>query len=100
MGTQYTNGVWILKNPVAKYAGYNNLWFCIIESEDRHIIQKIYGKSKEEAEANAKLIAAAPELLQALKAAKAVFDSQGINETHSIVGEQYKKVVEAIKSAE
>lgn len=49
---------------------------------------------------DAKLIAAAPKMLKALKAARAVFDSQGINETHLIVGEQYKEVIEAIKASE
>lgn len=67
MEAKHTPGPWNLKNPTAKYAAYNNLWFCIIESEDRRIIQKIYGRSKEEAEANAKLIAAAPDLLNNLE---------------------------------
>ena len=49
---------------------------------------------------DAKVIAAAPKMLKALKAAKAVFDAQGIDENHSIVGEQYKEVIEAIKATE
>lgn len=99
MDTKFTKGNWLLKNPIAKYAGYNNLWFCIIESEDRHIIQKIYGKTKEEAEANAKLIAAAPEMLEACMTAKAMYEAQGITPESIIGGEQYSSLLNTIKKA-
>lgn len=49
--------------------------------------------------ANAKLTAAAPEMLDALLASKAVFEALGIYANHRIAGEQYDKVVEVIKKA-
>lgn len=57
------------------------------------VCENVYGKE------NAKLIAAAPELLEALKAAKAIFESQGINIGHRICGEQYRTVIVAIQKA-
>lgn len=48
---------------------------------------------------NAKLIASAPDLLEACMVSKAIFDSQGIDETHRIVGEQYKLLIKAIEKA-
>ena len=60
---------------------------------------KVNDREKAEADANAKLIAAAPELLEALLASKAVFEALGIYANHRIAGEQYDKVVEAIKKA-
>jgi hypothetical protein len=36
------------------------------------------------------------ELLSACKSARAIFQSQGINSSHSIVGEIYKKIEDAI----
>ena len=65
METKHTKGEWALRNPIAEYNAYSNMWCCAIQyGED--IGQMIFGKTKEEAEANAKLIAAAPELLEAL----------------------------------
>lgn len=51
------------------------------------------------AEANAKLIAAAPELLNACFTAKAMFEAQGINKDSRIGGEQYSQLLNAIKEA-
>lgn len=51
-------------------------------------------------EADAKLMAAAPEMLESLKAARAIFVSQGIGTDHPIVGEQFQKIVTAIHKAE
>lgn len=49
--------------------------------------------------ADAKLMAAAPDLLEACKAAKAVMESLGVNAESIIAGEQYSLVVNAIKKA-
>ena len=56
-------------------------------------------KFVEKAEANAKLIAAAPDLLESCLAAKAMYEAQGINENSRIGGDQYTKLIEAIKKA-
>jgi len=66
METKFTKGGWTIKNPIAEYDSYSNMWFVVIWSESDRIIQRIYGSTKSEAEANAKLIAAAPDLLKEL----------------------------------
>ena len=54
---------------------------------------------EEEMEANAKLIAAAPELLNACLAAKAMYEAQGINVNSRIGGEQYSELLLTIQKA-
>jgi hypothetical protein len=65
MNTKHTQGEWELSQK----AGTNDL--CRIKDDRGGIIADAYwlgeGRGKDEAEANAKLIAAAPELLEALK---------------------------------
>jgi hypothetical protein len=53
----------------------------------------------ENAIANAKLICAAPDLLEGCRAAIAIFQSEGINEFHPIVGEVFSKIITAMKKA-
>lgn len=53
----------------------------------------------DQAEYNAKLMAAAPDLLEACLTAKAMYEAQGINENSRIGGEQYKELLGAIKKA-
>jgi len=90
---------WIIKNPIAGYDGYANMWCCVITNNDGKILQRIYGSTKIEAESNTRLIASAPELLKACLSAKAMYEAQGISDDSRIGGEQYKQVKEAIKKA-
>lgn len=43
-----------------------------------HIIANVFGETKKQAEANAKLIAAAPDLLETLEFCKSVIEKQGM----------------------
>lgn len=62
-------------------------------------IGRLHGMEDRQHEANAKLIAAAPDLLEACLTAKALFQAQGINENSRIGGAQYKQLLEAIRKA-
>lgn len=55
--------------------------------------------SKEEAKANANLIAASPDLLKGCRAAIAIFQSEGIDESHPIVGEVFSQITNAVSKA-
>jgi len=66
METKFTKGEWVIYLKSVEYDGYANLWFCVLTNSEGVIIQKIYGRTKEEAEANAKLIAAAPKMYEEL----------------------------------
>lgn len=68
--SQHTNGPWeILMNPKEDYLLIENVDRC-----DFHPVCAIYGEGKKQ-EANAHLIAAAPELLDALKYAQSIISS-------------------------
>jgi len=68
--SQHTNGPWeILMNPKEDYLLIENVDRC-----DFHPVCVIYGEGKKQ-EANAHLIAAAPELLDALKYAQSIISS-------------------------
>ena len=74
MKTKHTQGKWIIKDVHSEEQKKGSLIYCKICNEDKTIgfagtyggryYQKI---SKEETKANAKLIAAAPEMLEALQ---------------------------------
>lgn len=49
--------------------------------------------------ANAKLIAAAPDLLKSCFEAKAMYEANGITRESRIGGEQYSNLISAIKKA-
>lgn len=91
---KFTQGEWVL-NPIANFAKYNNLWFCTIEGNNRELIQKIYGKTKEQAEANAKLIASAPKMYNALLSAMRIVDLWTLGGT---VAEEHKDEAIALNS--
>lgn len=61
-----TKGEWAIEGE-AIYDPLANMWFCAIVNEEGKILQRVYGIDKEEAEANAKLIAEAPKLLETLQ---------------------------------
>lgn len=98
MENKHTKGEW----EHTSMKGTEGHCFCaqVFDGEGNSLchIDSRYGEK--EATANAKLIAASPELLEACKAARAVFDSQGIDQTHSIVGKQYIQLIESINKAE
>lgn len=77
----------------AHYNGWVNAWFCIVEDENSRVLQKIYGSTKLEAEANAKLFLAARDLLEACKA---VMNSP---RTESLKFDVLNKLYESIKKA-
>lgn len=63
------------------------------------ISNRISGCTIEETEANAKLIASAPDLLECCLTAKAMFEAQCINEQSRIGGEQYAYLLKIIRKA-
>ena len=72
--SQHTNGPWeILMNPKEDYLLIENVDRC-----DFHPVCAIYGEGKKQ-EANAQLIAAAPELLEACKSLVEVLDGNGLS---------------------
>jgi hypothetical protein len=83
METKHTKGEWVIKNQIAEYDGYSNMWYVAICLESDRILQRIYGATKSEAEANAKLMAAAPIMLKALlewQAANALGDAEMLSQ--------------------
>lgn len=66
METKFTKAKWIIKNEHAIYDSWSNTWFCVLINNKGEFVQKVNGITKEEAEANAKLIAAVPNLLEVL----------------------------------
>lgn len=63
---------WELMTPIGAFCGHSHptrFWTCAITSEVG-LIALSHGATKEESEANARLIAAAPDLLERLKEIK------------------------------
>lgn len=98
MKTQHTKGEW--SSIILDLADYKQ---CCVGSESSgkviaHVL--IFGDTiSEEDVANTKLIAAAPEMLNACFTAKAMYEAQGINEYSRIGGEQYSQLLNTIKKA-
>ena len=96
MKTNHTPGPWH-----SSTLRYKSDYELIYDKSDR-IICQMYDRFEDNFtnyEANAKLIIAAPELLEACLTAKAMYEAQGINETCRIGGAQYKQLLGAIKKA-
>jgi len=76
MNTKYTPGPWVIFDNDAEHKGIDNaegdLSIILFGVNDNCGVQ---GRTKEEAEANARLIACAPELLEALEAAMAYINN-------------------------
>lgn len=66
METKYTKGEWKLTNNPAELID-KNLYQDKVYDEENNLLAKTYAENAVEAEANAKLIAAAPELLKQIK---------------------------------
>ena len=80
--TKHTQGPWIIDEDTGMNDGGT-----IKDTDGRGIAMDIYGRTADEANANARLIAAAPELLEACQArleADEVFE-QGTSEWHQSV---------------
>lgn len=93
-----TMGKWFLNKrnrTLIEIRNSDNKLVCELENYERNVQIMSFN----ELEANAKLIASAPDLLEALMASKAVFEALGIYANHRIAGEQYDKVVQSIKKA-
>lgn len=94
MKTKHTEGEWNVIQP--KYQDY-----LVVKSDykDLHICEILKGTytiDKQEAEANAKLIAAAPELLEALKELMDLFYD---HEPELYRQRQFNKAIKAINKA-
>ena len=92
MSATHTPGPWY----AIEYAGMWGIQSVNEYSQDNNLLDM---ENDDRAEANAKLIAAAPEMLEALTAAHAIFVTQGIGHEHPICGEQYRLIAKAIKKA-
>ena len=89
MSTKHTPGKWEI---------CESGWFVI--SETAHICQMMGSRRDKEKKANARLIAAAPELLEALKRIRDGFDGYDITDWKAIVEENREVAANAIASAE
>lgn len=99
METKFTKGPWVFEYPRKKrlYAKVSaNDW-----SHFAKVVVRIEGikEFSEEGLANVKLIASAPDLFNSCMEAKAMYEAMGINENSRIGGEQYSKLIQAIKKA-
>lgn len=99
MKTKFTDGKWTVEYPRMKkyYAkisaiGWGNFAKVVVRMEG-------FKKLSEEGAANAKLIAAAPDLFECCLTAKAMYEAMGINTNSRIGGEQYSNLINAIKKA-
>ncbi|OFY43973.1 MAG: hypothetical protein A2X18_07540 [Bacteroidetes bacterium GWF2_40_14] len=101
MSTKHTGGNWKVGRPGTVVTDtipewlMNNTGHDDIEYYGGYLIAESISTKTD-----ANLMAAAPNMLEALKGAKAVLDAQGINEDHCIVGLQYKQIINAINQAE
>jgi hypothetical protein len=115
METNYTKGEWSIAENHVEHEFKNQ--FTILSDSTKTICDvarhnyREFGKDKfvkfrndqlnpdAEAEANAKLISAAPSLLDGCYAAIAIFKSQGIHRDMRIIGDVFKKIEDAINKA-
>jgi len=103
MKTEFTKGKWELDRDFI----YSKLSEVICDIDPIGVSKKVFTRSKEEAIANAKLIAAAPELLEALISVLNIMnDSEGVAGYHlngDIASwgefEEIKQAEQAIKKA-
>ena len=77
--THITPGPWTVYQEGVR-PGIESEFLSIVTHGVRHDDSGIYGNTKEEAEANAKLIAAAPGLLEALEEIMEMCDGNSTNE--------------------
>ena len=103
MKTKFTKGEWVLDTDFI----YSELSEVICDIDPIGVSKKVFTRSKEEAISNAKLIAAAPELLNALIGVLNIMnDSEGVAGYH-LNGdiakwdefEEIKQAEQAIKKA-
>jgi K+/H+ antiporter YhaU regulatory subunit KhtT len=103
---KHTQGEWYLphnykmEQPSVVKSPDTGRWWAIICSGYSNMICKVFGDSKEEAEANAKLIAAAPDLLEALE--NLIDPMTGLvadHVAHYIGSEKAHKIEQAIEKA-
>lgn len=92
-----TQGIWKADmNPF--YAKGTDVRFAIVSDEYASDISVAYGRSIEESEANAKLIAAAPDLLNACIAALELSDKD-LEEKYEGRSEECQAVYDIVKAA-
>lgn len=89
----WSNGVSHIIKVSRSEIGNNGRYSCLIKSG---IIAEVFGDTKEECEANARLIAAAPELLEALEliVKNVRAGITGNNEINSIYLRQAEKAIQ------
>lgn len=94
MKTKHTKGEWYVSTSRKEFDGITAIY-----AEDRMLIAEINvaRRRDEENEANAKLMAAAPEMLEALIFARSVMISNGIFEASERLA--LEKIDKAIKNA-
>lgn len=86
----HTKGNWVYDNE------------GVITSDNNLIVADVLWDKRlslNEGNDNLKLMAAAPEMIDALLAARAIFQGMGITEKDRIVGEQFSKIQNAILKA-
>ena len=89
--SKHTQGPWEVSGTTR---GLNGLY---IKADNKHIAQVF--SSIPECEANAKLIAAAPEMLDALFSAVLIIDKLGIIKSDTTLSNDIKKIYNAINKA-
>lgn len=104
METKFTKGKWnaccLDDIPHFVFAGEKTICAMKINERGKRNYEPMEATvTVSECVANAKLIQAAPEMLEACLVAKAMYEAQGINETSKIGGEQYRNLLDALKKA-
>lgn len=84
MKTKHTQGEWVYKNKLVDKVASQKI-FCGKKVIVQMVAYEFFGCSISEANANAKLIAAAPELLEALKRFIKFVDNQNLDYESSMV---------------
>ena len=99
METKHTKGEWSRVHSKTKNGIETHINGGLGNQDDICQISKYVGMDKDEVEANAKLIAAAPELLEALQIAKCILDEKIGSSTETYGDIDVSKINKAIKKA-
>ena len=85
METKHTQGQWEMEYHECRKTYDDTIYPMQIATAETYICQRVEGLTKEQSIANAKLIASAPEMLEALKYARGVLKTYGLKNEHEAI---------------